>query len=69
MKSASQGWSVGEDGLAQEWDGKRWRPARLTITAVPLGRDLYSVRGATSPQGTELWIVGEGVALHRHLNP
>ena len=69
MRTAAQGWSVGTDGLAQEWDGKKWHPARLTITAVPIANHLYSVRGARASSGTELWIVGDGIALHRHLNP
>ncbi len=69
MSSARLGWSVGEDGLAQEWDGAKWRAARLTVTNVPIARHLFAVSGTRSAAGTEAWIVGDGIALHRHLAP
>jgi len=55
-------WAVGDYGRVRHWDGAEWKQAAVTVTKVPLTAPIYGVwtRGPS-----ELWAVGDGVALHR----
>jgi hypothetical protein len=61
-RAKSDHWVGGEYGRLRHWDGSMWVQAKTTITKYPDTTTLHAVWG--DAQG-ELWVVGEGLAMHR----
>ncbi len=60
--SRTDAWSVGEYGRLRHWDGSTFTQARITLTSEPFIRTFF---GAWGDGKGELWVVGDGVALHK----
>ena len=54
-------WVAGEYGRMRHWNGSRWSAPALTVTKFPVIENLHAfwVKGPD-----DLWVVGEGIALH-----
>jgi hypothetical protein len=61
-RSADDAWIGGEYGRLRHWDGTAWTQAKTTITKYPDTTTLNAIWGNASG---ELWVVGEGIAMHR----
>jgi len=59
--SSTDAWIGGEYGRLHHWDGAAWTQARTTVSKYPLTTTLHAMWS----QGQELWVVGDGIALHR----
>ncbi|MBX3209644.1 MAG: hypothetical protein KF764_31715 [Labilithrix sp.] len=59
--SANEAYIVGDYGRLRRWNGQSWKQSVVSITKYPLTTPLYALGG----HGSDLWFVGEGVALHR----
>ncbi len=53
---------AGDFGQLRHWDGTTFSLVKTTITKVPLQASLFAMWGTSS---TDLWIVGDRVALHK----
>jgi hypothetical protein len=61
-RAANDQWIGGEYGRLRRWDGTTWVQAKTTITMYPEIATLHGIWG--DAQG-DLWVVGEGIAMHR----
>jgi hypothetical protein len=59
-------WLVGEYGVVRRFDGQKWQVSRVARTPIsPLVNHLHAIDASAS----EMWIVGDDVALVRAVKP
>jgi hypothetical protein len=61
-KGASDQWIGGNYGRLRHWDGTTWTQAKTTITKFP---DITALHAMWGDAKGELWVVGDGIAMHR----
>ncbi len=63
--SPNEVWIAGAFGRLHHWDGTSWAMALTSITTIPDTEHLYGIwgRGAVDPD--DVWVVGDGIALHK----
>jgi hypothetical protein len=65
-QNATNVWAVGEVGRIYRFDGSSWTDARLVFNGAPLIATLVAISGTANG---ELFIVGDGIALHKTGTP
>lgn len=59
-------WLAGVFGRLYHWNGTSWRPASIALDDVfPVTSDFYAIRGRSANDATEIWVVGQDIALHK----
>lgn len=67
--STSDAWLIGTQGTVRHYDGTTWSLARIAYR-LPVVTDLRAVTGRVDPSGgSELWIVGNNIAMHKRGAP
>jgi len=67
--TGSRAWLVASPGVVRQWDGQAWTIARVAVGA-PVTKDLRAIEGVVGPDGkSDVWIVGDNIALHRSESP
>jgi hypothetical protein len=61
-RAGNDQWIGGEYGRLRHWDGTTWTQAKTTITKFP---DTTTLRAIWGDAQGELWVVGDGIAMHR----
>lgn len=68
--AANDVWLVGSPGMARHWDGSSWNLVRMSISGSPVTKPLHAVSGHRDGNGkTDVWTVGDGIAMHRSEAP
>lgn len=59
-------WLAGVFGRLYHWNGTAWRPASIALDDVfPVINDFYAITGRHADDSDEVWVVGQGIALHK----
>ncbi|AKU96510.1 hypothetical protein AKJ09_03174 [Labilithrix luteola] len=53
---------AGDYGQVRHWDGRQFTFVKTTLEFIPSTASLYAMWGSSN---TDLWIVGDGIALHK----
>ncbi len=53
---------VGDNGYVRHWNGTSFSTVRITITQLPVTASFRAIAGTSN---TDIWIVGDGIALHK----
>ncbi len=61
-KTPNDVYLAGDFGQLRHWDGSTFSLVKTTIDAIPLTTAFYAMWGTSS---TDLWIVGDEIALHK----
>lgn len=63
--SPSDVWMVADNGRLRHWDGTTWTLAFTSATSAPILATLKGIWGPGAAAPGEIWVVGQGVVLHR----
>jgi hypothetical protein len=67
--SSTRAWLVASPGVVRQWDGQSWSVAQVAVSS-PITKNLHAIEGVASAGGkSDVWIVGENIAIHRSEAP
>ncbi len=61
-KAPNDVYLAGEHGQLRHWNGTSFTHVKTTLQKIPMMKSLYGMWGSS---GTDLWIVGDEIALHK----